>query len=189
MTAPGKIILLNGASSAGKSTLCRAIQAQIDEPFLQFSLDFFMFDNRVLPQRRDEAGPFSWPALRTPLFEGYFNCLPALAQAGNNLVIDYIIETQAQLDTLVQRLGHLDVFLVGVYCPLPELERREKLRGDRGEGDAQKDFQTVHTFTTYDCEVDSTRNPEEVAAYIIDKWKTRPRPGIIHTLAKSLKFS
>ncbi|GGR32123.1 hypothetical protein GCM10008957_48430 [Deinococcus ruber] len=56
---PGRIILLNGASSAGKSTLCRAIQAQIDEPFLQYSLDFFMFGHEVLPRRQHEDGAFA----------------------------------------------------------------------------------------------------------------------------------
>jgi len=182
MTMPGKIILLNGASSAGKSTLCRTIQAQIDEPFLRFSLDFLMFGNNVLPPRRDETGPFSWAALRPNLFEGYFRCLPALAHAGNNLVIDYIIETREQLDTLVQCIGHLDVFFVGVHCPLPELERRERLRGDRGVGDARRDFEIVHTFSAYDLEVDSSQSPEIVAAEIIAAWKHRSRPGILRTL-------
>jgi chloramphenicol 3-O phosphotransferase len=184
---PGKIILLNGASSAGKSTLCRAIQAQIDEPFLQFSLDFFMFGDRVLPSRRDEAGAFSWPELRPKLFDGYFHCLPALARAGNNLVIDYIIETRDQLDTLVQCIGHLDVFFVGVHCPLPELERRERLRGDRGVGDARRDFETVHTFSTYDLDVDSSRPAGDVARQIMAAWKHRTASGVFSRLASGGK--
>jgi len=190
MTAslPGKIILLNGASSAGKSTLCRAIQVQIDEPFLQFSLDFFMFGNAVLPLRRD-TGPFSWPALRPKLFEGYFNCLPALANAGNNLVIDYIIEDRGQLDKLVQRISHLDVFFVGVHCPLPELERREQLRGDRGIGDARRDLETVHTFSTYDFEVDSSQPAETVAGEIIAAWKRRRSPSVFRNLALAVSDS
>ena len=167
---PGKIILLNGTSSAGKSTLCRAIQAQIDEPFLQFSLDFFMFGDRVLPSRRDAAGAFSWAELRPKLFDGYFHCLPALARAGNNLVIDYIIETRDQLDTLVQCIGHLDVFFVGVHCPLPELERREQLRGDRGAGDARRDF-------------DSSRPADDVSRQIIAAWKHRTASGVFSRLA------
>ena len=181
---PGKIILLNGPSSAGKSTLCRAIQAQIDVPFLQFSLDFFMFGNQVLPSRRDETGAFSWAEIRPKLFDGYFHCLPALVQAGNNLVIDYIIETRDQLDTLVQCIGHLDVFFVGVHCPLPELERREQLRGDRGTGDARRDLETVHTFSTYDLEVDSSHPTDIVAEQIIGAWKRRQYPGIFQKIAE-----
>jgi chloramphenicol 3-O-phosphotransferase len=55
-----KIILLNGASSAGKSTLAQALQDQIEFPFLQFSLDFMMFNSKVLPKRRDSSGAFAW---------------------------------------------------------------------------------------------------------------------------------
>ena len=76
---PGKIILLNGASSAGKSTLCRAIQAQMPVPVLQFSLDFFMFGHQVLPARLDPEGPFAWKTMRPKLFGGYFGCITALA--------------------------------------------------------------------------------------------------------------
>jgi chloramphenicol 3-O phosphotransferase len=185
--SPGKIILLNGASSAGKSTLCQAIQSRMEEPFLRFSLDFFMFHHGVMPTRRDDSGAFSWQELRAKLFEGYFNCLPALALAGNNLVIDYIIETPEQLQGLARRLGHLDVFFVGVHCPLPELERRERLRGDRGVGDARKDLETVHTFSGYDFEVDSNRAPEEVANDIVQAWKSRSKSGVIHMISQSLK--
>ena len=87
MKSFGKIILLNGASSAGKSTLSQAIQNQSDQPLLQFSLDFFMFDSKVLPKRRDPNGAFAWAEMRPKLFEGYYHCLAALARAGNHLVI------------------------------------------------------------------------------------------------------
>ena len=94
MTAnePEKIILLNGPSSAGKSTLCRAIQAQIVEPFLQFSLDFFFFNSPILPKQQLNNAVFSWAEMRPRVFEGYFNCLPALALAGNNVLLDHIID-------------------------------------------------------------------------------------------------
>lgn len=177
-----KIILLNGASSAGKSTLCRALQAQLDEPFLQFSLDFFMFGGEVLPKRRDPSGPFSWPAMRPKLFDGYYHCLAALAQADNNLVIDYIIETPEQFQQIVRLLSPFDVFFVGVHCPLEELERREKQRGDRGIGDARRDYETVHTFSAYDFEVDSSHPAEENAEVIIAAWKARQRPSIFDRL-------
>lgn len=182
---PGKIILLNGASSAGKSTLCEALQAELTVPFLQFSLDFFMFNSKVLPKRRDQTGPFSWPAIRPKLFEGYFNCLAGLANAGNNVLTDYIIESQEQLQQLIQKLGHLDVFLVGVHCPLPELERREKIRGDRGIGDAKRDLETVHTFTRYDFEVDSTKPPDENAKAIAGAWELRQGQGAFGSNALS----
>jgi chloramphenicol 3-O phosphotransferase len=179
---PGKIILLNGPSSAGKSTLCRAIQAQIDQPFLQFSLDFFFFNSTVLPKQQLKDGAFQWAEMRPRVFDGFFNCLPALALAGNNLVIEFIIETQTQWDALRQKLDGFDVFLIGVHCPLPELERREQLRGDRRVGDARRDLETVHSFTKYDFEIDSSEAADENATRIIAAWKSRTRPSVLDAL-------
>ncbi|WP_407569186.1 chloramphenicol phosphotransferase CPT family protein [Deinococcus altitudinis] len=176
--SPGQIILLNGASSAGKSTLCRAIQAQADVPLLQFSLDFFMFGHGVLPGRREESGAFAWASIRPKLFGGYFGCLAALAQAGNSLVVDYIVETPEQLTRLTEVLKPYNVFFVGVHCPLPELERREQLRGDRRVGDAQRDFQTVHTFSAYDFEIDSSLPAEANARAVLEAWRKRQGPGV-----------
>ena len=45
--------------------------------------------------------------------------------AGNNLVVDYIIETLGQFRHLSDALHAFDVFLVDVHCLLSELERRE----------------------------------------------------------------
>jgi len=180
----GKIIILNGASSAGKSTLCEALQKKLDEPFLNFSLDFFMFNSGVLPQRRETQGLFSWPVMRAKLFNGYFNCLSGLAAAGNNLLVDYIIESEDQLQYLTLKLGCFDAFLVGVHCPLEELERRELARGDRSPGDAKKDLETVHTFTSYDFEVDSCQSPDRNADKIISAWSLREPPAIINRLVK-----
>jgi chloramphenicol 3-O phosphotransferase len=42
------IILVNGPSSAGKTTLCRALQAAIEEPHLVVGFDDFIF---MAPQR------------------------------------------------------------------------------------------------------------------------------------------
>ena len=36
---PGKIILLNGASSAGKSSLAQALQQRLEEPFWHWSIE------------------------------------------------------------------------------------------------------------------------------------------------------
>ena len=88
------------------------------------------------------------------LFDGYYRCLAALASAGNNIVVDYIVETQDQLGRLVNLLAPSDVFYVCLHCPLPELERRERKRGDRRSGDARRDHALVNHFGPYDAELD-----------------------------------
>ncbi|MCA9839440.1 MAG: hypothetical protein KC422_21200 [Trueperaceae bacterium] len=184
-TESGKIILLNGPSSAGKSTLCQALQDQLELPFLQFSMDFFLFNSKVLPARREKEGPFSWSSLRSQLFEGFYRCLVGLAGAGNNLVVEYIIETEEQFARLAELLQPFDVFFVGLHCDLAELERRELARGDRGIGDARRDYEIVHGFSTYDFEVDSSERAELNAQRIIQAWKLRKNQGVFATAAKA----
>jgi len=172
----GKIILVNGASSSGKSTLCTALQARLGEPFWHYSIDHFR-NTGVLPDERIRNGEFPWPAMRPAFFEGFHRCLPALARAGNNLVVEHIVETAAWMSRLVRLLAPIDVFFVGLHCPLAELERREGERGDRRPGEARQDHEVVHAFCRYDLEVDSTRPSGDTADMVIRAWQARARPS------------
>jgi chloramphenicol 3-O phosphotransferase len=66
---PGKIILLNGASSAGKSTLARLLQQQLHEPFLHLSFDHLRESN-ALPMARIQNGELDWYACVLPSLTG-----------------------------------------------------------------------------------------------------------------------
>jgi chloramphenicol 3-O phosphotransferase len=173
---PGKIILVNGASSSGKSTLCVALQAVLDEPFWHYSIDHLR-DSGVLPAARITRGDFSWPVMREAFFDGFHRCLPVLAQAGNNLIVEHIVETEAWMSRLLVLLAPIDVFFVGLHCPLPELERRERERGNREDGEARRDNAIVHTFGAYDCEVDASGHSAANARVVQDAWRSRRRPS------------
>lgn len=152
----GRIILLNGASSAGKSTLSRAIQAALDEPFLHCSSDMLAVG---LPERRDLEGPFAWWGnVRRRFFAGFHGCVVALAHAGNDLIVDHVIEFPEWRADLRELLLPFDVFLVGVHCSVGEIERRERERGDRRIGEAREHVEVdrIHEFGPYDFEVDTT---------------------------------
>jgi len=168
----GKIILLNGASSSGKSSIARALQRQIEEPFWHVSIDHLR-DAGVLPMDRFHNGEFEWSAVREAFFRGFEASLAAYAGAGNNLIVEYIVETEGWAKRLFGTLSGEDMFVVGVHCPLEELERRERLRGDRPAGDARRDFHACHKHCRYDHEVDATLSPEENAASIIAAWHDR----------------
>lgn len=172
----GKIILVNGASSSGKSTLCRALQANLEEPFWHYSIDHFR-NTGVLPAQHLAQGAFLEPGMRGKFFEGFHRCLPALAGAGNNLIVEHIVETRAWMTRLVQLLGPFDVFLVGLHCPLAELEQRERKRGDRRAGEARQDYATVHSFGTCDIEIDSMRRLEDNVDALLAAWRSRTRPN------------
>jgi chloramphenicol 3-O phosphotransferase len=179
----GKIILLNGASSSGKSTLARAVHAHIDEPFWHISIDHLLAAG-VLPQQRIDSAEFSRKEVRPSFFDGFHRCIPALAEAGNNLIVEHIVETDAWMRKLLRLLAHLDVFFVGVHCPLLELERRERERGNRRIGDARNDFETTHGFGVYDFEVQSTVAADTNANALLAAWKSRVRPSAFETMAR-----
>ena len=180
--APGKIILLNGASSAGKSSLAHALQQYLDEPFWHWSIDHLLAAG-VLPRERIAHGDFTWAALRPAFFDGFHRSLAGLASGGNNLIVEHIVESQAWMDRLVEQLASFDVFFVGVHCPLPELERRERARGDRRPGSALEDAATTHSFGEYDHEVDATTPADELAAGLSRAWRERRRPGAFERMA------
>jgi chloramphenicol 3-O phosphotransferase len=124
----GKIIIINGPSSSGKTTLSLALQKKLSIPFIRFSFDLFI-ENKILPRDQINRGSFSWQAMRPAVFDGLHRCIPALATAGNNVIFDHIIETEGWLHDLVRYLADFDVFFVGLHCSIAELERREIQRG------------------------------------------------------------
>ena len=181
-TKTGKVIIINGPSSSGKSTLALALQRQFDIPFLRFSFDVFL-ENHVLPWDQINGGAFSWSSIRPAVFNGIHRCIPALATAGNNLIFDHIIETEIWMEELVQLLKGLDVFFVGLHCSLEELERREIQRGDRRIGEARADLETVHTFGPYDLELNSENSIEENTKVLIAAWKKRQHPSAFEKMS------
>lgn len=177
---PGAVIVLNGASSSGKSSVARRIQALVGLPFLLFSGDQ-LITAEVVPARRDPTGPFAWAEqMRPRFFDGFHRCIPALAVAGNNVLVEHVVEHRswrAQLDQLLA--GH-DVFWVGVDCDLAEIDRREIARGDRsrGEGRAHVERDRIHEHGTYDLRIDTTEGATDtLARTVIQAWTTRSAPG------------
>ncbi len=178
---PGRIILLNGASSSGKSSLARAVQARIETPFWHISIDHLR-DSGVLPSARIKSGEFDWRAMREAFFLGFERSLLAYVEAGNDLIVEHIMESEAWLLRLADTLAGHDVFFVGVHCALEELERRERERGDRPIGDARRDFHRIHSYCLYDIEVDAMQDRDANADAVIAAWRARSKPAAFEWL-------
>lgn len=162
-----QILVLNGTSSAGKSTLAKALRAAIEEPFCYYASDQLAdagFRVRKELAHSDERARF---------FDGFHRSIGAFAAAGNNLIVEHIVEEAAWWSQLKAILEPFDVFWVGVHAPLAEIERREKERGNRQIGEARYHLKT-HDYCGYDIEVDTTLPLEAVVSNILDRWQCRP---------------
>lgn len=159
------IILLNGISSAGKTSISQVLQQTLNEPYLQVSIDAF---EDMLPGRYQEGGPFAWEELFPKMLAGFHRSIAALAGAGTNLIVDHVmVYREGWASTLADCMTSLEpfaVYFVGVRCLLEEAKRREQARGDRFIGTAERQFPRVHRHNLYDVEVDTTCTSPEVCA-------------------------
>lgn len=90
---------------------------------------------------------------------GYHHAIAAMAEAGNDIIADHY---RADIDP--ERLTNHDVLLVGVHCPLPELERREQERPPELRGFAESQFDHIHEGNEYDVEVNTAELSSEECA-------------------------
>jgi len=174
------VILLNGAGSAGKSSIASALQDLAAVPFLHVAMDTFL---EMLPERyQDHPDGISYettddgngPSTRVlvgpigqTLLDGMRDAIAALAEAGNDLVVDDVMlgDEMAAYDRLLA--GHR-LLRIGVFAPLATLEEREQRRGDRIAGLARWQHDRVHAGKTYDLELDTAAmSSRECAAAIL----------------------
>ncbi len=168
------VIFLHGASSSGKSTIARALQKRIEKPFWHISIDHLR-DAGVLPTERFRNGDFRWSGARMAFFNGFHGSLRAYADAGNNLILEHILDTEGWLETLVDLLAEHDVMFVAVHCPLETLIERETARGDRPIGSSRQDFETIHVEKTYDIELQSDDGVDANVEKLLVAWRNGRR--------------
>ena len=161
----GTVVLLNGASSAGKTTVARALLRQLPDPWFLLSVD----DVNAMRSREPSAalsGEHLSDVLRRTR-AGFHRCVRGLADAGNDVVADHVLSEPWRLHDIVGLWADLDVVLVGVHCDADELLRRERARGDRVPGAAADQRPVVHRGVVYDVEVDTTVTSPDACAQAI----------------------
>jgi chloramphenicol 3-O phosphotransferase len=97
------------------------------------------------------------PVFRS-LIDGMAPAVRALVDAGSSVIFDHVLHDRDMYDSIVSSFGGLDVFRVGVVCPVEILEAREASRGDRVLGRARGLADVVHQFCEYDVVVDTGEN-------------------------------
>ena len=179
-----QLIILNGASSSGKTTLCKKLQEVLDEPYIHLEEDRFVFNTYHDRFIDGETGPLIFQ--KTML--GYYRSLKAFLSAGHNVLADTGFYTPELLAELVRELSTEKVWLVGVQCDLAELENREHARGDRQIGLAKEQHTSIHAGAIYDMEIDtSIASVDECALAIKAKVSGTTSPKALKQLLARIK--
>ena len=183
-----QVIYLNGPSSSGKTTLARALQHALEQPYLHLGIDKII---GWMPEKiNDWTGKeaplgYSWKAskdetgnliqelqigpIAQKIEETFREVVLTLVKMGHHLIIDDVSFGKEQIDEWRESLKDFRVLWIGVNAPLPVLEQREKERGNRILGSARGQFHKVHVDAIYDLEVDTHQS---TLSEIVEKIKS-----------------
>jgi chloramphenicol 3-O phosphotransferase len=158
------VIVLNGGSSAGKSSIARCLQGVLRRPWLTFGVDDLLVAMPPATENAEDGITFAPDGLIAvgPEFRrleaAWHAGLAAMAAAGVGIIVDEVFlggaSSQARLD---DALVGLTVLWVAVHCDPDVATAREADRPDRIVGMAASQARVVHDGVRYDLQVDTTR--------------------------------
>ena len=187
------VIILNGPSASGKSSIQEAFIRKSESPWIKIGIDNFfvgVLSNYYIfgeykpqnPNYKIIEGIASEDELKNPIFtlkigpagekiiEGMNHAIKSYADAGNNIIVDYIAYNPVWLENLVKLLKDHKVIVVSVTLPLEILEQREASRATSPRGHARSHYETVHKHNIpYNLNVDTSKVIAEEAAESISK--------------------
>ncbi|HEX8180754.1 MAG TPA: AAA family ATPase [Pyrinomonadaceae bacterium] len=194
----GTIIVLNGPSGSGKSSLAKALQAQLPEPYMHIGLDNFEQMQPLRNGRRvqvfyglrgdDPNDPASWGPDCLHIMH---QCVAMFAGAGANVIAETIFLGPKWLKDAMQRWSPYRVVFVGIESPLAVLQvreqernEREKLAGGTGQSVRQlADLAPFNALKPYDLVIDTSVHSQDESAALIRQHLATARPaGAWHRL-------
>jgi chloramphenicol 3-O phosphotransferase len=187
----GRIIVLNGASSVGKSTIATqfvGLRAERGECWVIVGIDDFLVK---LPWQWFDTeldGPYGADGFRfepSPdgvvasvgevgrrLLATYRRSVALWSRQGFDVIVDDVtFDADAAADWDVA-LAERPVTWVGVQCDPAVAEARERARGDRVPGLARGLSAVVHAHRSYDLELDSTFATPDALVAALDAFVT-----------------
>ncbi len=175
------VLVLNGASSSGKSSIALELHGLLPRPFLAFGVDTLVASLPPASSTHEPGivfGPDGVVAVGDSfrqLQHTWYQGLEAIARDDVGFIIDEVLlggrESQ---DRLRSALGGLRVVWVGVRCDLEVAVAREVARPERTQGMTSSQAMIVHEGVQYDLQVDTTTNTAlecatTIADYVADR--------------------
>lgn len=193
----GRLIVVNGTSSAGKSTLCAALQNLLDEPYLHLGYDraWMHMPLRYFPFQASEregvwydldpddatvAVGIGLGPVGRQVVSGLHHVVAALLGCGSNVVVDVLFLEPAMFEEAMRLWRPYHPLLVNLKPPLEVSERweaeREATKAGRPRGLARLGRDEIYAHGGFDLELDPSRGtPEDTARLVIARLQeTRP---------------
>ena len=188
----GKIIVLNGPSGSGKSSIQKEFQ-KLMMPNLWVKVGIDNLFDSVMPDITPENMSF-WQSKNVirwveeskdaeghkviTLFVGpqgekvayaMNSAIAAYAKNGCNVIVDYIAYDQKWLKDLEDKCSGFTTYYVAIEIPLEVLEQREEARATSPKGHARSHHSTVYGDRKYDLTVNTGRSSAQEIALQLKK--------------------
>ena len=156
------VILLNGPSSSGKSTLSRVLQKHISaeknqhygiisiDDFMKIATDETIYEDDVYEINEDMC-----------------RAAAEILKDAPGVIIDHVITSERIYRQLMDLLAEFQIRTIHVTCPLEVLLQREQARGTRCIGSAEASYTYLYPREGYDLTVDNAARPAEENAALI----------------------
>ena len=162
-------IVLHGTTSAGKSSIARALQANSSTPVFHIAMDAFACMSNRGDMRsdaeRDQAFRLHCQSLQSTLRN--------VAASHFDIVLDLVLRDEEEFAACLSALSPRPIFVIGLWCPLEILEERERAREDRGDGMAREQFGHPAYERAYSMKLDTSAVSSEEAARAIREFVSR----------------
>jgi len=150
----GKIIIINGVSSSGKTTISKALQQKMEEHYFWIANDSFC--DMCSPKHWKE----DWIKRINQALTAMIYSIKSFSDLGFNVIVDQVFLNNESQGTLLNKcvevLHDYPVLFVRTDCSLEKLRKREIERGNRRIGQAESQLELVHNHINYDIAIDTT---------------------------------
>jgi chloramphenicol 3-O phosphotransferase len=175
------VIVLNGASSSGKSSIALELQGLLPRPFLTFGVDTLVAALPPASSAHEPGIAFGSDGVVAvgghfrQLEHAWYQGLAAIARDDVGMIIDEVfLGGRESQDRLRSALDGLRVVWVGVRCDLEVAVAREAARPERTQGMASSQAMIVQDGVKYDLQVDTTTSTAlecatTIADYLADR--------------------
>lgn len=153
----GHIILLNGTSSSGKSTMAKEIIKELPEYF-HLSVDEYAYFIDLMEARDDKR------LIPVETYHYFHRNIAMFSDSGVNVVVDTLFDCEESRKDFFDVLKDYPVLQVGLHCPEEVLVLREVERGDRRIGNAKGQIKIVHKNMSYDLSIDTHQDDKLINA-------------------------